>query len=111
MMPGRYPEARRRARLAGLAGGALASAGALTAGVLAGQAALARRTIPIAEAPPPRCDGEYGAAYTGAPPLRLAVLGDSTAAGYGVTTRAETPGARLAGWIAEATQRPVRLTC
>ncbi|MGE5829124.1 MAG: SGNH/GDSL hydrolase family protein, partial [Micromonosporaceae bacterium] len=38
-------------------------------------------------------------------------LGDSTAAGYGVTTRAETPGAHLATWLAEATRRPVRLTC
>ncbi len=39
------------------------------------------------------------------------MLGDSTAAGYGVRTRAETPGALLATWIADAALRPVRLTC
>ena len=39
------------------------------------------------------------------------MLGDSTAAGYGVHERSQTPGALLATWIAEATHRPVRLTC
>ena len=39
------------------------------------------------------------------------MLGDSTAAGYGVHTRAETPGALLATWIADGASRPVRLTC
>ncbi len=39
------------------------------------------------------------------------MLGDSTAAGYGVHTRAETPGALLATAIAAMAQRPVRLTC
>ncbi len=93
------------------AGGALTAAGALTVGVLIGQVAIARLTIPGAEAPPPRCGGDYGEDYAGAPLLRLAVIGDSTAAGYGVLTREETPGALLANWIAEAARRPVRLTC
>lgn len=92
------------------AGGALTAAGALTMGVLIGQVAIARLTIPGAEAPPPRCGGNYGEGHSGAP-LRLAVIGDSTAAGYGVFTREETPGALLANWIAEAAKRPVRLTC
>src|SRR6185503_7489074 len=66
---------------------------------------------PGAEAPPPRCDGAYGLEYTPAAPLRIAVLGDSTAAGYGVDHRAETPGALLAAGLAQATRRPVSLHC
>jgi len=96
---------------AAYAGGAVAAVGALAVGVLAGQALIARRTIPGAEAPPPRSSGDYGSEYAEAPVLNLAVLGDSTAAGYGVATRAETPGAHLSTWISHATHRPVRLVC
>lgn len=96
--------------LIGYASGAVTAAGALGVGVLAGQVLLARKTIPGAEAPPPRSTGLYGRDYAGAP-IRLAVLGDSTAAGYGVSNRDETPGALLANWIATAAHRPVRLTC
>jgi lysophospholipase L1-like esterase len=80
--------------------------GALAAGVLLGQARLARRTIPAAESPPPRCDGVYGAEYAGAS-VRLAVLGDSSAAGYGVDRPRDTPGALLAAGLAERIGRPV----
>ncbi len=99
--------------LAAYVGGALTAAGALGAGVLGGQVLIARRTIPGAEAPPPRCGGRYGRQYEApdAEPIRLAVLGDSTAAGYGVHTRAQTPGAMLASAVADATRRPVDLTC
>ena len=98
--------------VAAYAGGAVTAAGALGVGVLLGQvlhrpadhpgrggatAALRRRVRARVRA--------------GEPALRLAVLGDSTAAGYGVHTRAETPGALLASAIADAAQRPVRLTC
>jgi lysophospholipase L1-like esterase len=96
---------------AAYAGGALAAAGALAVGVFGGQVLIARWTIPGAQAPPPRCGGWYGREYGDATPLRLGVLGDSTAAGYGVHTRAETPGALLATAIAATAQRPVRLTC
>jgi lysophospholipase L1-like esterase len=98
--------------IAAYAGGALTAAGALGVGVLVGQVLIARLTIPGAEAPPPRCDGDYGdpSVLTG-DPLRVAVIGDSTAAGYGVRTRAETPGALLAGGIVAAAHRPVRLRC
>lgn len=102
---------RRLPSIAAYAGGALTAAGALGVGVLFGQMLIARATIPGAEAPPPRCGGDYGREFAGAARVRLAVIGDSTAAGYGVHTRGETPGALLATWIAEATQRPVRLTC
>ncbi len=96
---------------AAFAGGAVAAAGTLAVGVFGGQLLVARWTIPGAEAPPPRCGGWYGREHGDATPLRLAVLGDSTAAGYGVHTRAETPGALLATAIAAAVQRPIRLTC
>src|SRR5690348_8782193 len=94
-------------------GGAVTAAGTLAVGVLGGQVVLARRTIPGAEAPPPNSGGRYGGDYAvdGAVPVRLAVLGDSTAAGYGVHTRAQTPGALLATAVAEHTRRPVLLTC
>jgi lysophospholipase L1-like esterase len=50
----------------------------------------------------------YGAHLPGRP-LRLAVLGDSAAAGYGADTRAETFGAFLATGLADLAQRPVYL--
>src|SRR4051794_29792810 len=103
--------ARQVGTVAAYTGGALTAAGALSLGVLLGQVLIARLTIPGAEAPPPRCNGDYGQRYAPARPLRLAVIGDSTAAGYGVRLRAETPGALLAGWVADAAQRPVRVTC
>jgi lysophospholipase L1-like esterase len=78
------------------------------AGVLLGQARLARRTIPRAEAPPPRGDGRYGGRST-RPPLTLVMLGDSVAAGYGVTKPRETPGALLATGISRRLGRPVLL--
>jgi lysophospholipase L1-like esterase len=105
------PERRSVAEIAAYAGGVITAAGTLAVGVLVGQAAVARLTIPGAQAPAPRSTGRYGDEYGDGPPLRLAVLGDSTAAGYGVRTRAETPGALLATWIAEAASRPVALTC
>jgi lysophospholipase L1-like esterase len=99
--------------VAAYAGGALTAAGALGVGVLVGQVLIARLTIPGAEAPPPRCDGDYDPPEGSGDgiPLRVAVIGDSTAAGYGVRTRAETPGAVLATGIAEAAHRRVRLRC
>jgi lysophospholipase L1-like esterase len=60
----------------------------------------------LAEAPPPRCDGGYGTEFDG-PPVTLAVLGDSSAAGYGVDLPRETPGALLAAGLAERVRRPV----
>jgi lysophospholipase L1-like esterase len=105
------PAARGAAHAAAFSGGALGAAGVITAAVLLGQALLARMTIPGAEAPPPRCDGDYGLEYAPAAPVRIAVLGDSTAAGYGVDHGGETPGALLALGLAQATRRPVSLHC
>ncbi|KIR65167.1 SGNH/GDSL hydrolase family protein [Micromonospora haikouensis] len=104
----RWQRARRVARVAAIGTGATAAAAAATTGVLLGQARQARRTIPMAEAPPPRCDGVYGAKLPG-PPLTMVVLGDSSAAGYGVHRRRETPGSLLATGLSRRLHRPVRL--
>jgi len=101
---------RRLAVAAAYGGGGVGLAGALAAGVLLGQARLARAAIPLAEAPPPRCDGRYGQEYPGQP-LRLAVLGDSSAAGYGVQRPRDTPGALLAAGLAQRLHRPVLVRC
>jgi lysophospholipase L1-like esterase len=69
---------------------------------------LARRTIGSVTSPPPRCDGRYGAGYGGSP-ITLTILGDSSAAGYGVQLPRETTGALLAAGLAERLRRPVTL--
>ncbi|MGX6602677.1 SGNH/GDSL hydrolase family protein [Micromonosporaceae bacterium Da 78-11] len=102
----------RRIKLAGqiLGGvtGTLAGLTAVSAGLLMRQAAEARRIIPMAEAPPPRGDGLYGAKF-GGKPLSMVILGDSSAAGYGVHRPRETPGALLATGVSRRLRRPVRL--
>ncbi len=103
-----WRDVRRIARLAAIGTGATVAATVATGGVLLGQARQARRTIPMAEAPPPRCDGEYGAKLPG-PPVTMVILGDSSAAGYGVLRRRETPGALLATGLSRRLHRPVRL--
>jgi lysophospholipase L1-like esterase len=104
----RWQRAGRIARLVAIGTGATAAAAVASGGVLIGQARQARRTIPMAEAPPPRCDGTYGAKFPG-PPITMVVLGDSSAAGYGVHRRRETPGALLATGLSRRLRRPVRL--
>ncbi|MFI1990159.1 SGNH/GDSL hydrolase family protein [Actinoplanes sp. NPDC020271] len=105
-------EDRQRIRTAGLIAGsvtgALAGVTAVSAGLLLRQAADARRIIPMAEAPPPRGDGVYGAKFPGKP-LSLVILGDSSAAGYGVHRPRETPGALFATGISRRLHRPVSL--
>lgn len=102
-------QAGRRALKAAAVGAGVTTATAFAAtSVLLGQAHQARRTIPRAEAPPPRCDGVYGAKLPGEP-LSLVVLGDSTGAGYGTRRPRETPGALLATGISRRLGRPVRL--
>jgi lysophospholipase L1-like esterase len=106
------PEDRRRIRLAGqIAGGITGTVAGLTAlsvGLLWRQAADARKVIPMAEAPPPRGDGVYGAKFGGRT-IRMVILGDSSAAGYGVHRPRETPGALLATGVSRRLHRPVRL--
>lgn len=93
-------------RAAAYGGGLLATAGAVAATVLLGQVEVAKRIIPLAEAPPPRGDGRYGQRFTGRP-LKMVVLGDSSAAGYGVHRPRETPAALLGNGLARRLRRPV----
>jgi lysophospholipase L1-like esterase len=103
-----WRRARRVARLTILGAGVTVVTTVAAGGVLIGQARRARRIIPLAEAPPPRGDGVYGARFPGKP-LTMVILGDSTAAGYGVHRPRETPGGLLATGISRRLRRPVRL--
>lgn len=100
--------ARRLAHVTAVGAGLTAATALAATSVLVGQAQQARRTIPMAQAPPPRGDGVYGTKFPG-PPLTLVLLGDSSAAGYGVHRPRETPGALLATGISRRLRRPVRL--
>ncbi|MDQ1664453.1 MAG: hypothetical protein QOH75_484 [Actinomycetota bacterium] len=85
----------------------LLTAGAL--GLVRAQATLARRAIGEAIGEPPDADGVYGHQHQ-APTLSLAVLGDSSACGFGVEHAHQAPGAMMAAGLAECADRPVRLT-
>lgn len=106
----RVARARRIAVTAAYGGGGIGLAGAAFAAVLFGQASLARRAIPKANGLPPHADGVYGTHYSGEP-ITLAVLGDSSAAGFGVESPRETPSAMMAAGLSRVTQRPVRVVC
>ncbi|RKR90251.1 lysophospholipase L1-like esterase [Micromonospora pisi] len=103
-----WRRARRIAKLTIIGAGVTAATTVAAWGVLIGQARQARRVIPLAEAPPPRGDGVYGARFPGKP-LTMVILGDSSAAGYGVHRPRETPGALLATGVSRRLRRPVRL--
>ncbi|MER6068743.1 SGNH/GDSL hydrolase family protein [Streptomyces sp. NPDC001817] len=106
--------ARRIAAGAAYGGGGVGLVGAAAVGLLLAEVRLARRhvghhgggRVPVA-------DGVYGHAYdvpgAGEPPLRLTMLGDSTAAGQGVHRAGQTPGALLASGLAAVAERPVEL--
>ena len=78
-------------------------------GLLVVETKLARRWIGEPTAEPPRADGLYGVDHDG-DPLRLVMIGDSSAAGLGVHEPEHTPGAMLATGLAEAAGHPVQLT-
>src|SRR5512139_3856166 len=95
--------AKRLATAAAIGGGGIGVLTGSAIGLIVAQAKLARRAIGPAEGIPPRADGVYGAwhAGDGVDAIRMAMLGDSSAAGYGVTESARTPGALLASGLAE----------
>ncbi len=103
-----WDQIRRAGRIAGGVTGTAAGVAGLSLALLMRQAADARRIIPMAEAPPPRGDGLYGPKFPGRP-LSMVILGDSSAAGYGVHRPRETPGALLANGVARRLHRPVKL--
>jgi len=107
----RASRARRVVTAAAFGTGGIGALSAAAAGVVYGQSKLARRRIRPAEADPPRADGVWLApgAPADAPPLLLAMLGDSSAAGYGVHRDSETPAAQMALGLSALAGRPVRL--
>jgi lysophospholipase L1-like esterase len=107
----RASRARRVVTAAAFGTGSLGALSAAAAGLIYGQTKQARRRIQPAEADPPRADGVWLAPGVPAdgPPLLLAMLGDSSAAGYGVHRDSETPAAQMALGLSALAGRPVRL--
>lgn len=103
--------ARRIAAGAAYGGGSIGLLGAAGVGVVLAELQLAKRSVGGGVAPvPPSGDGWYGLAYGhNEPPLRMGMLGDSTAAGQGVRRAGQTPGALLASGLAAVAERPVEL--
>lgn len=99
--------ARKLAQAAAFGGGGLGLIGATLYGVLTAEARYAQRLIGPMKGHPAPGGGLYGR-YPGHP-ITLAMLGDSSAAGYGTESPDETPGVLLASGLAELAQRPVRL--
>ncbi|QBX54598.1 SGNH/GDSL hydrolase family protein [Nocardioides seonyuensis] len=100
--------ARRLAASAAFGGGGLSLLGAGLYGVLVAEARIARRIIGDTTGEPPDSTGWYGRGRPG-PAIRVALLGDSSAAGYGVERVEDTPGAQLASGIANQADRRVHL--
>jgi lysophospholipase L1-like esterase len=104
--------ARRIAAGAAYGGGGIGLVGAATVGLVLAEVRLARRQVGNGTSNHvPNADGRYGLAYEapGDPPLRLTLLGDSTAAGQGVHRAGQTPGALVASGLAAVAERPVEL--
>jgi lysophospholipase L1-like esterase len=116
-LPIRDERVRRIAVSAAKGGGGLLGVGTALAGALIGvgvvQAAIAKRSIGRRRTAPPYADGRYlppGEEAARGTSLRLAVIGDSGAAGLNAGDPAATPGAVLARELAAAAHRPVMLT-
>ena len=91
---GKAGAARKLAAAAVYGGGGLSVLGASLYGILRLEAGVARRLIGQIDSPVPDSTGWYGRSLPG-PALRIALLGDSSAAGYGVDSVEQTPGAWL----------------
>jgi lysophospholipase L1-like esterase len=100
--------ARKLASAAAYGGGGLSVLGAGLYGLLRAEAKLARRAIGQTTGEPPDATGWYGRGRPG-PAIKVALLGDSAAAGYGVERVVETTGALLASGLAEKADRRVHL--
>jgi lysophospholipase L1-like esterase len=105
---GKAAAARKLASTAAYGGGGLTAFGAGLYGVLNLEARLARRTIGVNDLPPPDATGWYGRGRPG-PAIKVVLLGDSSAAGYGVDRVEQTPGALLASGLAAGANRRVYL--
>ncbi|NUP32815.1 MAG: SGNH/GDSL hydrolase family protein [Streptomycetaceae bacterium] len=108
--------ARRIAAAAAFGGGGVGVLTGAMVALLYTEARIARRTVgePVGE--PPTADGVYGSLPLSpsdpdnpGSPIRFAVIGDSSAAGLGVSDPLRTPGALIAGGLAAVAERPVQL--
>jgi lysophospholipase L1-like esterase len=105
---GRVEAARKVAAAAAYGGGGLSVLGVSLYGLMRAEAMVARKAIGNADGEPPDCTGWYGKGRPG-PAIKVALLGDSSAAGYGVQEVQQTPGAHLASGLAEGADRRVYL--
>ena len=105
---GKAGAARKLASSAAYGGGGLSLLGGALYGVLRIEAEVARKTIGRLDHDPPDATGWYGRGRPG-PAIKVALLGDSSAAGYGVDRVEETTGAQLASGLAEQADRRVYL--
>ncbi|MEO7447137.1 MAG: SGNH/GDSL hydrolase family protein [Humibacillus sp.] len=109
---GRARRARRIAQTAAFGGGVgvagLGAIGALSYGLLRVEAAMTRRIVGQRFEAPPVDSGRYGPGS--GDPIRILVLGDSTAAGLGAAHPHETIGATIANGVAAFSGRPVEVT-
>jgi lysophospholipase L1-like esterase len=96
------------AKVVAIGGGAVVGAAATAAGVLTAQGLNARREAGVRRTVPPYADGRYGG--NRGVSLRLAVLGDSLAAGLGADYPYQTLGAILADNLSRQAKRPVVLS-
>jgi lysophospholipase L1-like esterase len=103
----RASRARAITQAAAVGGAGLVGAGSAVYALLLGQAAVARRRIGPATDEPLDPNATYGQGPD--EHIRLALLGDSGAAGFGVETVAETTGALIAAGLARAIGQPVEL--
>lgn len=87
-------------RIARTGAGAVAGGVGAAGAILLGQLIAASRRDPTAMQDPPPISGTFG--HRTDPPLRLAVLGDSAAAGYGVATVEQSVPGQLATRLAAA---------
>lgn len=89
-----------------LVGAGAAVGGAV--GVLLGEQVLARRAIGVSSDLPPSANGTYG---THERTIRVAVLGDSTVVGYGMTEAAATPTALFGDTLTHLLDASIEIHC
>ena len=104
----RAEHAKRLAMTAAYGGGGALGLGAAAFGVAFAQGRHARREIGVRRQAAPYADGLYGARKQGTS-QRLAMLGDSLAAGLGAGEARNTPAAMIAQGVSNVLDRPVRL--
>src|SRR3954462_2064708 len=102
---GKAAAARKLASAAAFGGGGRSGRGAGPCGGPRVEATPARPVIGNADAAPPDSTGWYGRGRPG-PAIKIALLGDSSSAGYGVERLGGTPGPVFASGAAQEGGRP-----